>query len=113
MRRITTKMKGPNLFGPRAKKLFRETQPGQPLILLREPENPVDTNAIICCDMHGVSIGYVARTAAALVAPEMDKGLRWRAKVTGRPQGHSVTIVLWRDEPGSLDEIFRYQKELI
>ena len=54
------------------------------LVLMREPANPADTNAIICCDIDGISIGYVARTAAAVVAPDMDRGLHWRGKITGR-----------------------------
>jgi HIRAN domain len=115
MKRINTKLRGPGLFGPLAMRLFRKTMPGHPLFLMREPANPADTNAIICCDVDGISIGYVARTAAAVVAPDMDRGLHWRGKITGRPSRvtKSVTITLWRDEPGSMQEIFRYQKELV
>ena len=95
-----------------AMRLFKSATPGQPLVLAREPSNPVDTNAVICCDIDGISFGYVARTAAAVIAPDMDRGLRWRAKVTGRPSlvTKSVTITLWRDEPGSMQEIFRSER---
>lgn len=112
MRRINTEMRGPKLFGPKGYMLFLSTHPGQPLVLTREPTNPVDANAVICCDVNGVSMGYVARAAAAIVAPDMDRGLYWRAKVTGTPR-RAVAIVLWRDEPGSLEEIFNMQKEKV
>lgn len=107
MKQINTQMRGTGLFGPMALKLFLSARPGQPLVLLREPENPADRNAVICCDAHGVSMGYVARQAAAVIAPDMDQGFLWRAKVTGMPQRRRscIRIKLWREEPGSMETI--------
>ncbi|MBZ0274396.1 HIRAN domain-containing protein [bacterium] len=49
--------------------------------LFREPYNPVDPNAIGIMHVSGRKLGYVRKTIAALVAPLMDLGVVYRAKV--------------------------------
>jgi hypothetical protein len=46
--------------------------------LVREPDNPVDPNAIMVCMpkrlMQGMQIGYLRRPTAELLAPKIDNG---------------------------------------
>jgi len=55
-------------------------QPGRPLTLLRDPDNPHDPNAI-AVHAGGERVGWVPRELAAELAPELDAGRRWSAVV--------------------------------
>jgi HIRAN domain len=112
MKRIDSEIRGAKFMGACALLRFRNATPKQPLILMREARNPADFNALFACDMNGAPLGYVAREHAAIVSPEMDQGFIWRAKVTRRTKV-KVAILLWREEPGSLEEIMKYQKEKV
>lgn len=69
-------LRGASFFGRHAViRAYIEAQPGQPMLLSREPTNPADTNAIIVSDLNSLPCGYVAREVAARVAPLMDQGL--------------------------------------
>lgn len=117
MKIIRSEMRGPALISLMACRLYVTVTPGQPLVLRRQPDNPVDTNALICCDAVGEPLGYVAREDAAYVSPEIDRGHLWRGKVTDPPKIRKsnikvcTKILLWREEPGSKSEIMKYVKE--
>lgn len=81
------------------------TQPapeaGQPLLMVREPANPKDPNAIQLRDMMNQPIAYVCRQHASMLAPRMDAGemflckyLRW---IGDKCCCHSE-ILIWNDE---------------
>lgn len=53
---------------------------GNLLALVREPHNPVDTNAIRVVADDG-TIGYVPKRVAAAIASDMDQGARLSAMV--------------------------------
>lgn len=62
-------LRGPYLInGTTAPETMAKIQPGDPLILMREPGNPC---AVQVSTVTGVTFGYVA----AEVAPHMDRGL--------------------------------------
>lgn len=109
---IRSEMRGPLLISMNACELYIQATPGQPLILRRQPQNPVDYNALICCDMAGQPMGYVAREDAARVSPEIDQGYMWRGKVTdpckhdGRRIKVHTRIYLWREDPSSKEQLF-------
>lgn len=44
-----------------------------PVILVREPQNPHDANAVRCLNIIGQALGYLRRDAAAVVARWMDE----------------------------------------
>lgn len=90
-----------------------EISVGTPLLLIREPDNPYDTNAIRVMTVIGRSIGYVQREVAAIVAPKIDAGHIFLGKITRasrllgieRTNGRMVVnmsypwAVLWLDPP--------------
>lgn len=98
MNRIESEIRGPGLLGPHAPLEYRALVAGQPLILVRDPANGHDANAIIVKTLYSVPCGYLAKEHAAIVAPDMDAGTVWLAKVTQpknafkRPQ-----IVVWKE----------------
>lgn len=109
---IRSEMRGPGLISVAAVRLYLKATPNQPLVLRREPTNPVDFYAVVCCDMAGRPMGYVAKEDASRIAPQMDRGYMWRGKVTD-PCQHDrksikvhARILLWLEEPSSRTKIF-------
>jgi len=54
-----------------------EVEPGRPLVLRREPDNPHDPNAIAVLTPGGEQVGWVPRDLAERIAPELDAGETW------------------------------------
>lgn len=77
---VDTTIRGPTLF-PGAVRAHGECLVGDPIIVLQEPDNPVHSNAILATTIEDVPIGYVARENADIVAPWMDRGWMYIAKV--------------------------------
>lgn len=63
----------PNLWG--------EIQPGDPLTLVREPQNPHDPNAVRV-EWRTFKLGYVPRAENAAVARQLDRGAMLLARVS-------------------------------
>ena len=63
----------PNLWG--------DIRPGDPLALVREPENPHDRNAVRV-EWRTFKLGYVPRAENAGVARQMDRGANLAARVS-------------------------------
>lgn len=63
----------PNLWG--------DIQPGDPLALVREPDNPHDRNAVRV-EWRSFKLGYVPRLENAGVARQMDHGAALAARVS-------------------------------
>jgi hypothetical protein len=53
---------------------------GEVLVLLREPQNQYDVNAVAVYSAGG-QIGYVGKTMAHLLAPHIDAGEKWEAVI--------------------------------
>jgi hypothetical protein len=54
---------------------LRRCKAGERLWLLREPNNPYDTNAVSVWGQAGELIGYINRELAVDLAPQMDRGV--------------------------------------
>jgi hypothetical protein len=109
-RTIRTKIKGVsyrNPDGSRRQKIIRDRcHAGDALLLVREPNNPVDQNAIqisriVCKENRHIleeQLGYVSRELAEDLAPRMDAGSQMFAKITtltgdvAGTQQHSVGV---------------------
>lgn len=63
-------------FGGRAA-YYEDLGEGDTLLLLREPDNPFDQNAIAVSDARGHILGYVPKALSALIAEGLDGG-SWR-----------------------------------
>lgn len=57
-----------------------------PVQLRRDPDNPVDSAAVAVCDPDLGRLGHIPAGLAARLAPELDAGIVWRARV------HNVAI---------------------
>ncbi|HEY5539842.1 MAG TPA: single-stranded-DNA-specific exonuclease RecJ [Coriobacteriia bacterium] len=55
---------------------------GTPLRLVRQPDNPYDTNACALFDPHGDQVGFLNRRLAAALAPTIDAGVEYDVEVT-------------------------------
>lgn len=72
-------------------------QPGVPLRLERQPDNPHDPNACALFDPFGDQVGYLNRRLAAVLAPAVDAGVEYDvavADVTGGTDGASFGVNL-------------------
>ncbi len=68
-------------------------EPGQPLVLRREPDNPHDDRAIEVFLPDGRKLGYVARRENEALSRLMDAGVPVRGTVTEAGEGpYSVTM---------------------
>lgn len=56
-----------------------QCEPGEPVELTREPDNPYDTSAVLVCSCRGIGIGHLNRTDAAAIAPALDEGRSYQA----------------------------------
>lgn len=61
--------------------LWDAIKPGDPLVLVREPANPHDRNAVRV-DWRGATLGYVPRSENAQVARQLDAGTPLAARIT-------------------------------
>ena len=77
-------VRGPKLFR-RGVHRMSEFLVGDPVGLFREPDNPVDSNAIQTLTMNEQPFGYIQREKAAILAPWMDKGWVHTAVVIRAP----------------------------
>lgn len=102
---LLAEIRGDFFLGIAAKRENRSLCPGMPLILIREPNNKADKNAIKVASLYGIPCGYVAREIAAKVAPEIDQGFRWMAKVYSERRKKEVPIaLLWKEEDEGKEE---------
>jgi hypothetical protein len=98
MNRIKSEVRGPRLISPMARVEYRALEPGQRLVLIREPDNPADSNAIVVATAAlRQPCGYLAKKHAKLIAPEIDAGVQWNAEVTKKGNAfHCPQILLYK-----------------
>jgi len=80
-----------NPDGSSRQRLIRKCRPGQELLLIRDPKNKFDSDAIMVCLKGGLlrsrkQLGFLSAELAAEMAPEMDAGNEFHAtasEVTG------------------------------
>ncbi|PKN82956.1 MAG: hypothetical protein CVU47_01310 [Chloroflexi bacterium HGW-Chloroflexi-9] len=70
-----------------------ELEPGMPLRLLRDYDNPYDPNAI-WVEHQGAQLGFLPRPLARLIAPSLDSGVQFEAKATSVQRGSTAAVQL-------------------
>ncbi len=81
---IKTKIVGVTFSNPGGKsrqKLLKRCKKGDALLLIREPKNRYDRNAIKVCTQSHKQLGYISRELAEDMAPLMDEGNRASAQI--------------------------------
>ena len=112
---------GINMDGVRRQDELLRSEPGERVELRRELDNEGDPNAILVMSARGVPIGHVDRAGAAILAPIVDSGRRYEARLHclrgGLPAypnyGARISIAWdgWRDlAPVQLDEAQRAER---
>lgn len=85
--------------------------PGQPLKLVREPENPHDPAAVRVETRDGVPLGYLRAGLARHLATALDQGVQYTASVTavtGGEEGQHRGVNIFLDrEPGEGELVAR------
>jgi hypothetical protein len=77
-------VRGPSLFR-HGIRIASELYVGDPLGLVREPENPVDPNAVIITDSKERPFAYIQREKAGELSKWMDNGWVYTCKVLVAP----------------------------
>ena len=80
---IKTKIVGVTKSNPRGEArqdILAQCKKNDPLLLIREPKNRYDPNAIKVCTQSRKQLGYISRELAEDMAPVMDRGNRASAR---------------------------------
>jgi hypothetical protein len=94
IRHIATKVAGAsqrNADGSARQTLIAKVRQGERLVLVPEPDNPYDANALKICRSTGEQLGYLNRDLAAEVAPKSQGDKRYvpyAIEVTGGGERH-------------------------
>jgi hypothetical protein len=82
-------------------------EPGEPVQLVREPDNPHGADAVLVQSVRGVGVGYLRKEDAAILAPELDAGRAHSAKlhclrggVSGYPTYGAQISISWDGAQG-------------
>ncbi len=79
--------------------------PGEEVLLRRQPDNPVDPHAVQVVRVDGAVVGYLSSPVAGRIAPQLDRGARYRATVTavtgGGDKNFGVNLKLEQEAPPS------------
>jgi|GEM_PF-6997787 len=81
-------------FHPGSHDKLLETKDGEPVALVRQPDNKYDPNAV-ACEIDGQMCGFVPADQAKTLAPDIDAGRR----VTATLHGYSKLTIEVEDEP--------------
>lgn len=81
---------------------------GSGLILVREPNNPSDANAIRLLDIFGRPVGYVQRKVATVVAKWMDEGFLVSGKCT-----RAAIYIGYNVAPRGVYMVYKYPRAAI
>lgn len=87
-------------FHPGAMDRIAKLEEGEQVLLLREPENPFDRNAVAVKSTDGVMLGHVPRADAPLIARALDEFYGPEAYVA-RPLGYRAAapslVITWEN----------------
>lgn len=75
-----------------AREAIAKLRGGEELVLVREPSNPHDRNAVAVHAADGTKLGYVPRVDAPTVAKVLDRELPCSCRFSGKPSTTSVTV---------------------
>lgn len=79
-------------YHPGAREAIAKLRRGAELVLVREPSNPHDRNAVAVHDSDGTKLGYVPRVDAPAVAKVLDRELPCSCRYEGKQSTTSVDI---------------------
>ncbi|MBP3894631.1 MAG: single-stranded-DNA-specific exonuclease RecJ [Atopobiaceae bacterium] len=88
--RFVTKVVGVTFEGRQT--VVSSLSAGQELTVIHEADNPYDENAIALRTLSGAQVGFLRRQIAAVLAPNLDVGIKYQAfvsTVTGGDEGRS------------------------
>jgi hypothetical protein len=81
-------------------------EPGEPVELIRQPSNPYDRNAVFVQSCRSIGIGYLRAEDAAELAPAIDAGRPYSAKlhaltggVADHPSYGAKVSIAWDGKP--------------
>jgi len=84
-RRFTTRVAGVSFKNPDGvsrQDILRRLRPGHMAVLLRQPDNPKDPDAVAVIDPHYGQFGFIPADIAARLASQLDQGMAGFARVT-------------------------------
>jgi hypothetical protein len=82
----------PNKDGKSRQRLIAKCRVGETLVLVREPDNPVDSNAIRVVRLNGEQLGYIpAHVAANGLAKDLDSGEQPKCRIKNLTGGEGLT----------------------
>ncbi len=88
-------------------RLIAQCNVGEELCLEREPNNPIDPNAIKVLRVTGEQLGYIpAHVAASGLARDLDRGARPKCRIKnltggdGLTRGVNIEVGEWHESPG-------------
>ena len=90
---FNTKLAGVSFEG--RQQVLERLEPGIPLRLERQPDNPYDPNACALFDPHGEQVGFFNRRLAVVLAAALDAGVAYDVEVTdvtGREDGRTLGV---------------------
>ena len=86
-----------NSNGTSRQKYISKMREGDKVILVRDPDNPADGNAIQALNEDRQQIGFIDRSRASELAPQMDNGYvveAWVDRILGGESGKSYGVVI-------------------
>jgi len=82
----------PNTDGKSRQAIIARCHIGEELLLLREPDNPADKNAVKVVRLNSEQIGYIpAHVTASGLAKELDRGDKIRCRISDLTGGEGLT----------------------
>lgn len=85
------------MLGPETLARYRALGIAQPLILIREPNNPKDEAAVLLKDLMLAPVGYVAREDAPTVCAKLLAGEVVLCRTNGDDEGGMRPIYIWSE----------------
>lgn len=79
-------------YHPGARETIAKLRKGEELVLVREPSNPHDRNAVAVHAADGTKLGYVPRVDAPAVAKVLDRELPCGCCFDGKTSTTSIAI---------------------
>lgn len=91
--RYTFRVVGDHI-GSRAR-CIEQLRIGDQIIVMREPSNPYDSNAVAVFDSAKRQLGYFKREVAAWFGPMLDRGLSFRYQAFRRPSSGGLIVAVF------------------
>lgn len=98
-------LNGVNFRPQEARALVAGLEEGEELVLVREPGNAYDTNAIkVLHPENEIHLGYIEKDIAAELAPRMDDGEEFTCEMYSREGTIKVRLAIDREDGEEEDE---------